>query len=269
VAEPSFILTTDLQPNGTAWANAEAQAVRLSTFAARALGFMPRMRTAWLPARPPDDGEYDLGRVIDAEIAGGASEIFVLPSAFELNLWQRIQLGEVLSEVRRRHGSVSIDHDDVTPAHPLLVDCFAGRIAQALEGEAAPLRTGLLLVADGQGDAATRADSYRLMRLLWEQTGLGHAEVGFVRHVQPFLPCVLERCLREPLEWLLLPQCQWDGDLYHHAGGMLADYGRAHAEAADWRLLDPLRDHPAILAWLEQRLLHLWREKRGRQVAGA
>jgi hypothetical protein len=223
------------------------------------------VRTAWLPARPSDEGEYDLGSVIDAEIAGGASDIFVLPSAFELNLWQRIQLGEVLSEVRRRHSSVSIDHDDVSPAHPLLVDCFVGRIAQALEREAAPQRTGLLLVADGQGDAFTRADSYRLMRLLWEQTGLGHAEVGFIRHMQPFLPCALERCLREPLNWLLLPQCQWDGELYHYAGAMLADHGRAHGEAADWRLLNPLRDHPAILAWLEQRLLHLW-EKRARQA---
>ena len=30
---------------------------------------------------------------------------------------------------------------------------------------------GLLLVTDGQGDPATRSDSYRLMRLLWEQVG--------------------------------------------------------------------------------------------------
>ena len=38
-----------------------------------------------------------------------------------------------------------------------------------------------MLVADGRGDPATRADSYRLMRLLWEQAGLGWGEVGFVR----------------------------------------------------------------------------------------
>ena len=47
---------------------------------------------------------------------------------------------------------------------------------------------------------------------------------------------------------------------------MLDDHQRAHPEAAGWRLLDPPRDHPAILAWLEQRLLRLWQEKRARQA---
>jgi hypothetical protein len=65
---------------------------------------------------------------------------------------------------------------------------------------------------------------------------------------------------------MLLPQCQWDGELYHYAKVMLADHRQSHADAKDWRLLDPPRDHPAILAWLEQRLLHLWREKRARQA---
>ena len=270
MAEPAFLLTTDVQPGGAAWDCAEAQAASLAAFAARTLGFTPRVRTAWLPARPPDDGVFDLGQVMDAEIAEGASEIFVLPSAFELNIWQRTQLGQVLSEARRRHSAVTIAHDDISPAHPLLVDCFAGQIVQVLaEGEATPQHAGLLLVADGQGDAATRADSYRLMRLLWEQTGLRQGEVGFVRHEHPYLPCAMERCLREPLDWLLLPQCQWDGEFYQYAGVMLADHVRAHAEAAGWRLLEPPGDHPAILAWLEQRLLHLWREKRARQAVRA
>ena len=48
---------------------------------------------------------------------------------------------------------------------------------------------------------------------------------------------------------------------------MLADHQRAHPEATGWRLLDPARDHPAILAWLEQRLLRLWQGKRARQTA--
>jgi len=95
------------------------------------------------------------------------------------------------------------------------------------------------------------------MRLLWEQTGLCHAETCFIRHGQPFLRDALERCMREPLNWMLLPQCQWDGELYHYAKVMLADHRQSHADAKDWRLLDSPRDHPAILAWLEQRLLHL------------
>ena len=48
---------------------------------------------------------------------------------------------------------------------------------------------------------------------------------------------------------------------------MLDDHQRAHPEATGWRLLDPPRDHPAILAWLEQRMLRLWQEKRAREAA--
>jgi hypothetical protein len=105
------------------------------------------------------------------------------------------------------------------------------------------------------------------MRLLWEQAVLGWAEVGFVRHTQPYLPTVLKRCLSEPRGWVLVPQCQWDGELSDYAGVMLADHQRAYPEAAGWLLLDPPRDHPAILAWLEQRILRLWQDKRARQAA--
>jgi sirohydrochlorin ferrochelatase len=256
---PVFILTTDLQPTLAGWARVEAQAVALGAIAARTLGFVPRVRVASLPLHPTGDGGVShLSQVMNEEVAGGAPEIFVLPSAFELNVWQRATLGQVLAESRRLRDTVTIHHDDVNPTHPLLVECFVGQIVGALaERGGGPERSGLLLVADGQGDPATRADSYRLMRLLWEQTGVGQAEVAFVRHEQPFLRGALERCLREPLDWLLLPQCQWEGELCDYAGVMLADHQKAHPEAADWRLLDPPRDHPAILAWLEQRVLRL------------
>jgi sirohydrochlorin ferrochelatase len=266
MAGPAFILATDLRPEEAAWAHAQAQAASLQAFAARALGIAPWVGLACLPARSTaDPGEYDLRRVIDRRAGDEASVIFVLPSTFELNLWQRTILGEELSAARRRHPAVPIHHDDVDPSHPLLVDCFAGQVLRALEEQnVAPRQAGLLLVADGQGDLATRADSYRLMRLLWEQTGLGRAEVGFVRHAQPFLRDTLGRCLVDPLHWLLLPQCQWDGELCAYAQVMLADHQRAHTEATGWRLLDPARDHPAILAWFEKRLLRLWQEKRAR-----
>ena len=63
-----------------------------------------------------------------------------------------------------------------------------------------------------------------------------------------------------------MPQCQWDGELTEYAGVMLADHQRAHPETAGWFQLDPPRDHPAIRAWLEQRLLRLWQDKRARQA---
>src|SRR5262245_48588587 len=202
---------------------------------------------ARLPARPEEDlGEYRLGSVID-RVGGDAAVVMVLPASFELNVWQRTLLGEELTEARRRHASVSIHHDTVDPTHPFLVECMASKILQALEElHAPPPGAGLLLVADGRGDPATRADSYRLMRLIWEQAGLGWGEVGFVRHMQPYLPTVLKRCMSEARGWLLQPQCQWDGELHDYAAVMLADHQRAHPETQGWRLLDPPRDHPAI-----------------------
>ncbi len=269
MAGPAFIIATDLRPGQPAWAHAEAQAAALQAFAARTLGVTPRVDLACLPARSMEDpGAHQLARAIDRRAGDEPSVIFVLPAAFDLNIWQRTILGEELGAARRRHAGVSIHHDSVDPTNALLVDCFAGQILRALEERGvAPRRAGLLLVADGQGDPATRADSYRLMRLLWEQADLGRGEVGFVRHPQPFLPDALRRGLAEPLDWLLLPQCQWDGELCDFARVMLGDHQRAHPEATGWRLLDPPRDHPAIQAWLEQRLLRLWQDKRARQAA--
>ena len=71
--------------------------------------------------------------MIDRRVGDGASILFVLPAAFDLNIWQRTMLGEELGAARRRHAGVSIHHDSVDPTHPLLVDCFAGQILQALE----------------------------------------------------------------------------------------------------------------------------------------
>lgn len=248
------------------WRQVEAQAIGLQAFATRAFGVTPRTAVATLPSQPSDCDEHRLVRVIE-RVGSQASAIFVLPATFDLNVWQRTMLGEELSEARRRWGHVSIHHDTIDLAHPLLTDCLCGQVLSALgEQGIRPQQAGLLLVANGQSDPGTRADSYWLMRTLWEQTGVSRAEVGFVRHTQPFLPDVMRRCLAEPLEWILLPQCQWNGELTDYAQVMLTDHQRAHPEAANWRLLEPPRDHPAMQAWLEQRLLRLWEEKRSRQT---
>jgi hypothetical protein len=246
----------------------QAQASVLEGFAERALGLSTWVDLACLPARSTDDpGEFQIARVIDRRVRDGTSLLFVMPAAFDQNIWQRTMLGEELGAARRRHAGASIHHDSVEPTHSLLVDCFTGLILRALDERGLePRNAGVVLVADGQGDPATRADSYRLMRLVWEQAGLGRGEVGFVRHPQPFLRETLERCVSEPLDWLLLPQRQWDGELCDFARVMLDDHRRSHPEAAAWRLLDPPREHPAILAWLEQRMLRLWQDKRAREA---
>src|SRR5262245_26608867 len=151
MAEPVVILATDLRPEDPAWPRAEAQAAGLRAFAKRSLGMAPRVALARLPARLEDLGEHRLSCVID-RVGGDASVILVLPAAFELNVWQRTMMGEELTEARRRHTSISIHHDTVDPAHPFLLECFAGQILQALERRRVPPEhAGLLLVADGRG----------------------------------------------------------------------------------------------------------------------
>ena len=110
----------------------EAQAAGLQAFAERTLGVSTWVDLACLPARSTEDpGEYHIGRVIDRRVGDGASVLFVLPAAFDLNIWQRTMLGEELGAARRRHAGVSIHHDSVDPTHSLLVDCFAGQILRA------------------------------------------------------------------------------------------------------------------------------------------
>jgi hypothetical protein len=266
VPGPVFILATEIESGSNYWAKAEDQASSLAAFATRFLGFTPGVKIAAVPTRPVED-EHQLANVVDREIAQGAAELFVLPAAFELNIWQRMQLGQTLGEARRRHQAVPIHHDDINPTHPLLVNCLADQILRALQTQViAPMQAGVLLVANGQGDPENRANSYRLMRLLWEQAGLSLGEVGFVRHAQPLLASVLERCQRESLHWILLPQSQWGGEIYDHAQLILADHQRANPAARTWRLLNPPGDHPAITGWLEHRLRSLWQDKRARQA---
>jgi sirohydrochlorin ferrochelatase len=267
VARPVFILATEIDAGGACWKQAEEQASSLSAFADRLLGFSTSVQLAVLPTRPADNPEH-LAQVIEREISRGTSELFILPLVFELNIWQRTLLAQTLSEIRRIHQAVSIHHDDINPSHPLLVDCFAEMILRALDAQGVlPRRAGILLVANGQGDPGSRGDSYRLMRLLWEQTGVGLGEVGFLRQEQPFLSAALERCQREPLDWFLLPQCQWESELFQHAKLILADHQRANSDTSTWRILQPAGNHPMIRAWLEHRVRRLWQEKRARQAA--
>jgi hypothetical protein len=103
------------------------------------------------------------------------------------------------------------------------------------------------------------------MRLIWEQLGLGAGEVGFVRHSQPFLAHTLEKCAQRPLHWIVLPEAQWRTEHVEYAGVILENFQRAHPEAAEWRMADPPGDHPALTAWLTQRITRLWNEKRSRE----
>jgi hypothetical protein len=193
-------------------------------------------------------------------------EIFVLPTALDFNLLQREAFGNAIVEARRAYPQVAIHHDDVDPTHPLLVQALADQVARAIpENVRSPQHIGLILAASGHGDAGSRANSYRLMRLVWEQLGLAAGEIGFVRHAQPFLVHTFERCAQRPLNWIVLPEAQWKTEHVEFAAVILENFQRQHPEAASWRMAEPPGNHPAITAWLVQRITRLWNEKRARE----
>ena len=55
--------------------------------------------------------------------------------------------------------------------------------------------------------------------------------------------------------------------MYQHAKLILADHQRANPTAYPSLFVEPVGDHPMILAWLEHRLRDLWQQKRARQAA--
>ena len=248
----AFILATDLAPGHPAWKLAQAQLEQVAASLAPILGFRPELAIA----------------PVDELINGGidqAKEAFVLPLAFDMSVFDRERVGGALAEARRRHPGTVFHHDDVDLGDPLLVDAFADQVSKVFTNTP-PQRTGLILAASGHGDAAARAQSYRLMRLIWERLGLGAGEAGFVRHSQPFLLAALEKCAQTVMDWIVLPQSQWRTEHAQYAETILANFQRSRPDAARWRMAEPPQAHPAITAWLAQRILRLWREKRAREV---
>jgi sirohydrochlorin ferrochelatase len=261
---PAFLLATDLQPHEADWPQAELQAASVAAASARIFAFEPVVQVASVASYP---GEVVSGHSL-AEVLSKqeASEVFVLPAALDFNLWQREEIGRVIAEQRRERADACIHHDDPDLGHPLLLQCFADQAARALTS---PLRSGVIVAASGHGDPGARAQSYRFMRLLWEQAGFGKGEVGFVRHAQPFLRLILEQCAAQPLEWALVPQAQWKSQHVEFTEVILRDFLNAHPGSPQFHLAEPPGNHPALTAWFAQRITRLWHEKRSREAARA
>ena len=236
---PRFVIVGDLGA-------AQTQVDDIRHDCARVLGFDPDVRIAPLDNLP-----------IEAGI-----ETFVIPAALDFSVIQRETLGHMLAEARREHPDAVIHHDDVDPGHPLVVGAFADQLGRAIQALGVPpQRCGLILAPSGHGDSVSRAQSYRLARLLWEELGLAHAEVGFIRHAKPFLASVLEKCAKEPQAWLVLAQSQWETEHVQYARVMLENL----ADTA-FSMLDPPAAHPMLTAWFAQRITRLWQEKRARDT---
>ena len=263
---PAFIIASDLRSLDPEWPAAVAQLAEVRAACAPILGFDPDLRLATLPAHAGDAEPEESLRGVLQKAARENSEIFVIPSTFDFSLWQRDALAQLLAEARRDNAASVFHHDDIDLGHPLLVSALAEQVARGISPAGTPVQQcGLILAASGHGDPASRAQTYRLMRLLWEELGLARAEVGFVRHVQPFLAHRLEHCTREGLHWLVLPQAQWEIEHVAYARVMLENFQRDHAEAANWEFIQPPGEHRNLTAWYAQRIVQLWQQKRQRE----
>jgi hypothetical protein len=245
-----FIIATDAIPSADYAAEIQRQASPV-------LGFDPELRLAILPdPRDPDSAQKFADAIALAVPSSPPRdhEIFILPAALEFNLWQRETLGQIVAEARRRNSTITVHHDDPDLCDPFIVDALAESAARHIEN---PRSSGILLAPNGCGDPANRAQSYRLMRLLWERLGVAAGEVAFVRHAQPFLSHALEK-LDDRFQWILIPQSQFETETVAYARVILENSKTAHLFA------DPPASDPRIASWIAARAIRLFRERRTR-----
>ena len=284
---PAFILVTELTVCHSDWPTARAQAEALTEPLAAQLGFAPRVRLASLPPasyllREPGSRSaarrFDLAAVLADEAAAGERDIFLIPTMLDFGLLQKAQLAEIAAGVRQQFPHATLAYDDVDPCHPLLVEAWAQRVYEQLAGTTLkPEQVGLLITASGDGASHGRAQSYRLMRLLWEQVGCARGEVGFCRHARPSLREQLERCAREHLTWVIVPQAAWRNTHDDEVQTVCNEFRKTAPTARPWLTTAPIGSHllapdregtmAGLSAWLAQRMLNLWQERRGKSAA--
>ena len=205
---------------------------------------------------------------MESEASSGVEELYVFPAIFEFNIFQKQAFAESIAALRQQHPSLVVHYDDAELTHPLVVHAFAERIIARLAGtNVSPNRVALLLVASGHGDDVSRATSYALMRLLWERLSLARGEVAFLRHPTPFLAIQLERCRREPYLWVIVPQLWGNDEHADYLNTILDDAAKSNPETDEWLHVEPFDDDPHLSAWMQQRIVRLWNEKRSKLEA--
>ncbi len=239
----------------------------------RVVGLPCAVRWAALPRRDGrrviEDVSASTSALLEQLYASGYDPIFLLPCSFDFGAAEKQWLTELVRGAQRRHPESPIYYDDFNGTHPLLLQSFVDHACRALDTQqsahASPGNFGLLLIASGAGDADTRSDSYKLMRLLWEQLAVARGEVAFLKHAQYPLPEQLAACARTASTWLAVVQDFWPDEHYEYARLLAADgagqYGIRIA------LSNPIGGHRNHCALLTQRCLSLHRDARQRTSA--
>ncbi|HEY6728202.1 MAG TPA: hypothetical protein VI197_29535 [Polyangiaceae bacterium] len=268
-SEAAFLLLFDAPTLASVGHAFDTLVRELASGCARVLGFSPTVAWAALPPprlglRPSADAGMAEG-CLEELVGRGVSTLFVLPVSFDFGLEQKQWLSELVRAARRARPELAVHYDAMNTSHPLLLQAFIDSAARKLAEMqlGAPNDLGLLLIANGAGDPDTRSDSYKLMRLVWEQLGASKGEVAFVRHPTLPLPERLSACARSGLTWLCVAQFLWSAEQLDYARVIFRDCV-AQFEVSGWRLTDEIADHPNVRAWLEQRMLELYRERRAR-----
>jgi len=274
-SDTAFLLLLDAPTLAGVGRAYDELAESLARSCADVLGFEPRVAWAALPAsglglrRPvaafDDDGSMALAR-LEALVQAGAETLFVLPVSFDFGVEQKQWLTEFTRAARRTRPELSVHYDAMVAAHPLVLQAFidaAGRELQKLELRA-PSDLGILWIGSGAGDPDTRSESYKLMRLLWEQLGAAKGDVAFVRHPTLPLPEQLAACARSGLTWLCVTQFLWPAEPLEYARVIFRDLV-GELGVVGWRLTEGIGEHPNVRAWIQQRMLELYREQRARR----
>ena len=274
----NFILVTDLAPHHADWHRALAQAERLTGSLEPRLGIAPRVRLAAFLPVPRHGRTASTPRCATISPAFWLKRPrlrarFVLPAMLDFSLGQRARLAEIVAGMRLEYHRTAIAYDDVAFDRRPLIQALSERLYQGLvASKLPPERSGLLVVASGDGDSSARAQSYQLMRLIFEQLGFARGEVAFLRHARPLLEEQLKRCIREALDWLIVPQMIWRSEPFDDARRRIEAFYASRSEAQRWRLMPPIGHGEApvdpdrvafnLSAWLEERIMVLWRSRR-------
>jgi len=270
----TFLIVIDQPSSSPNWENAQSMLEDLSLSCRQILGFQPDLRLAYLPVDLPlmlHQIPNSLDEVIEEEINNGKNVFFIFPAILEFSILQKEDFSQIISTARKQFSGIEFYYDDVDLSHPLLVQAFVGQAQKCLSPiQLSPDQLGLLLVASGHGNATDRAESYRLMRLIWEQLGLAAGEVAFIRHDKPFLADQLQKSLsleksNRSLLWVAISQAWWPAQHQDYAKAIYRDAFSKKEDRSTCIFVDSLGPNPLVLSWLQKRILHLWKGFRQQQ----
>ena len=258
---PLFVLLTE--PDAGPAGEVADLIPSLASGVERVMGFEPRIATASIAAPDHPVAEGDLATSL--RNLSPSESTFSLPLILEFDLFAKQQLVEAQHRLRTDDTPIQLHYDDVDLLHPLIEEAFFAEACRQLQKLGTnPSETGILLIANGDSDPKCRAQSYALMRLLWERLGVADADVTFLRHGNRCVPDQLARCSNTPLQWILLPQLLWSGPRLEFVRTLIDDFRKRVPSSSRWALGEPVGHHPSTAGWIQQRLLDLWNRHRSK-----